>query len=63
MSPDAVVGVILETDYLNGRVTVADHMVKEWKGTGKVGVHKVYEIFLPRQAYDAREAYRWGSPV
>jgi len=33
-------------------------MAKEWKGVGRVGVHKVYEIFLPRQAYDMREAYR-----
>jgi len=33
-------------------------VVQEWKGIGKVEVHKVYEIFLPRDVYAAREAYR-----
>ena len=33
-------------------------VVQEWKGAGKVEVHKVYEIFLPRDVYAARERYR-----
>lgn len=37
---------------------MADHMVQEWRGDGKVEVKKVYEIFLPRDVYAAREAYR-----
>ena len=34
------------------------HVVQEWKGVGKVEVHKAYEIFLPRDVYAGREAYR-----
>jgi hypothetical protein len=44
--------------YLNSWVAVADHMVQEWKGVGKVEVSKAYEIFLPREVYSRREAYR-----
>ena len=38
--------------------TVVANVVQEWKGVGRVEVHKVYEIFLPRDVYAAREAYR-----
>lgn len=37
---------------------MADYMVQEWMGNEKVEVKKVYEIFLPRDVYAAREAYR-----
>ena len=54
-SPRRVVPRIM---YLNGRVTVTEHVTKNWRGIGKVEVHKVFEIFLPKDVYDARDAYR-----
>lgn len=38
---------------------MADYTVQGWRREpGKVEVKKVYEIFLPRNVYAAREAYR-----
>jgi len=39
-------------------ITMAARVVREWKGVGKVQVHKVYEIFLPKDNYATRVAYR-----
>ncbi|KAF9648846.1 hypothetical protein BDM02DRAFT_3143647 [Thelephora ganbajun] len=36
-------------------------VVQGWKGVGVVEVHKVYEIFLPKDVYAAREVYRWDT--
>lgn len=58
VSPDVIVCAAIGMEYLIDRVAVAAHVVQEWKGVGKVEVHKVYEIFLPRDVYTTREAYR-----
>lgn len=44
-------------------VSVAEHVTKNWRGVGKVEVHKVFEIFLPKDVYDARDAYRKNLEV
>ena len=53
-----MVGVVIGTGYLSAWVVVVANVVQEWKGVGTVEVHKVYEIFLPKDAYAVREAYR-----
>jgi hypothetical protein len=58
VSPYDIVGVVIEIRYLTGPDVVADYTVQEWRNGGKVEVKKVYEIFLPRDVYAAREAYR-----
>ena len=58
VSPDVVVDVALETGCLSGWITVVAGVVQEWKGVGQVEVHKAYEIYLPKDVYETREAYR-----
>lgn len=58
MSPDVVASFTLETGCLNSPVAVVAGVMQEWKGVGQVEVHKAYEIFLPKDVYETREAYR-----
>ena len=58
MSPDVIADIALETGCLNSPVIVVAGVLQEWKGVGQVEVHKAYEIFLPRDVYETREAYR-----
>lgn len=52
-------GVVVDVaNKLNSLIVVVAGVVQEWKGIGKVEVHRAYEIFLPRDVYAAREAYR-----